>query len=60
MTLTDDELEQVSMKLAHVLNSNWVYVDTLIKVNLHCALTKHEGLKVARRALDIIEEQIKR
>ena len=54
--LDEIQIEQIAAKLAHVLHKNWVYVDSMIKVNLRVALTKKEALTVARRAIDIMEE----
>ncbi len=55
--LPDPLTEELAKKLAHMAHNNWVYIDTMIKVNLHISLPKNQAIEVAKRALELMEEK---
>ena len=55
--VNDAEMELMADKVARMLHRNWVYVDMMIKAELHTALSRREAIAVARRALELMEEK---
>ena len=56
-SMNDAEFEAMAVKVAWMLNRNWLYVDIMIKAELHVVLSKREAISVARRALELMEEK---
>jgi hypothetical protein len=52
----DQDKEDMSRYLAHLLYKNWATVDMLIQSQLRVKLSKAEAVEVAKRALELMEE----
>ena len=55
--ISDQEIELMADKVAHMLRRNWYIVDFMVKSELHTSLSKREAVAVARRALELMEEK---
>lgn len=54
--LTEDEVNSIAWKVAHIINKNWALIEAMIQANLRVQLTRSELRRVGARALEMISD----
>ena len=53
--LHPSQVELIAGKVADLIDRNWPYIELMVRANLGFRLSKTDTVKVAKRALELVE-----